>query len=317
MKVKVFIDGQSGTTGLKINERLAKRIDIELLKIEEEKKKDPKAKSEIINSSDIVILCLPDDAAKESVSLVKNPATKVIDTSTAHRVNPDWTYGLPEYEKDQREKIKNSKKVCVPGCHATGFILSLYPLVKNNIISPDYPVVAHSITGYSGGGKKLIEKFEKNQQQSAWRSSRHYALNLMHKHLPEMQKYTHLNHPPFFTPVVGNFYNGMAVGIALHKRLLNKGLNLNNIWEILASYYEGEYFVKVIKPEEISLEDGYFDPTACNETNFLEIFVFGNNEQFLILTRFDNLGKGASGAAIQNLNLLCNIDEKIGLEGKI
>ena len=317
MKVKVFIDGQSGTTGLKINERLAKRSDIELLTIEEEKKKDPEVKSELINSSDIVILCLPDDAAKESVSLVKNPATKIIDASTAHRINPDWTYGLPEYDRDQRKKIQNSKRVCVPGCHATGFILSLYPLVKNNIVPTDYPVVAHSITGYSGGGKKLIEKFENNQDKIAWKSSRHYGLNLMHKHLPEMQKYTYLKYPPFFTPVVGNFYNGMALGIALQKRLLNKSLNLNNIWEILAAHYEGEYFVKVIKPEEISLEDGYFDPTACNETNFLEIFVFGNNEQLLLLTRLDNLGKGASGAAVQILNLLCNIDEKTGLEKKI
>lgn len=307
--VKVFVDGQSGTTGLKIREILKKRRDIELLEIEEEKRKDPDRRREFLNSADIVILCLPDDAAKEAVSMVSNPATKIIDASTAHRVNPEWVYGLPEYDKLQRERIKNSKRVCVPGCHATGFIISIYPLIKNGVLAPDYPVIFHSITGYSGGGKKLIEMFEKNQDKPCWRASRHYSLTLTHKHLPEMQKYTGLLFPPIFTPVVGNFYNGMAIGIPLFSRMLNKRLKVNEIREILSDYYKDEFFVRVPFLENEVLLEGYFDPTACNGTNFLEIFVFGNDEQIFLLTRFDNLGKGASGAAVQNLNIMCGFDE--------
>ncbi len=313
MKVKVFVDGQSGTTGLKIHERLSKRNDIELLVIPEEKKKDLSIKKEFLNSSDIVFLCLPDEAAKESVSLIENPNTVVIDASTAHRVNEDWAYGLIEYDKTQREKIKNSNRICVPGCHATGFILGLYPLVKNGIVSKDYPITAHSITGYSGGGKKLIEKFETNQDKISWKSTRHYALSLTHKHLPEMKKYTMLSNNPIFTPIVGNFYKGMAVGIPIHRRLLDKKVGLKDIYEILLKHYESEYFVKVYLGDDSLLEEGYFDPTACNETNNAEIFVFGNDEQFLILTRLDNLGKGASGAAIQIMNLKMNMDERTGL----
>ena len=313
MKIKVFVDGQSGTTGLKINERLSQREDVDLLIIPEEKKKDLKIKKDYLNSADIVFLCLPDEAAKESVSLIENKKTKVIDASTAHRVDSKWIYGFPEYDKDQREKIRNSNRVCVPGCHATAFLLALYPLVKNNIISPDYPITAHSITGYSGGGKKLIEKFESNQDKIRWKSSRHYALSLVHKHLPEMQKYACLNFPPLFTPIVGNFFNGMAVGIPIFKRLLKKSCSLNNIFEILQNHYENEIFIKIFIGNNNLLEEGYFDPTACNETNNAEIFVFGNEENFLILTRIDNLGKGASGAAIQNMNILCKIEETKGL----
>ncbi len=313
MITKVFVDGQSGTTGLKINERLNSRKDIEILAIPEESKKDPEIKKEFLNSADIVFLCLPDEAAKESVSLIENKTTKVIDASTAHRTNPEWTYGLVEYEKSHREKIKNSKRICVPGCHATGFILGLYPLVKNKIVPDNYPITAHSITGYSGGGKKLIEKFETNQNKISWKSTRHYALTLTHKHLPEMTKYALLKEKPIFTPIVGNFYNGMAVGIPLHKKLLSKSVNLKDIYEVLSEHYENEIFIKVYEGQDDLLEEGYFDPTACNETNNAEIFVFGNNEQFLILTRLDNLGKGASGAAIQIMNILINVDEKSGL----
>ncbi|MEJ5284124.1 MAG: N-acetyl-gamma-glutamyl-phosphate reductase [Brevinematales bacterium] len=313
MITKIFVDGQSGTTGLKINERLNSRKDIEILSIPEENKKDPKIKKEFLNSADIVFLCLPDEAAKESISLIENKNTKVIDASTAHRTNPEWTYGLVEYEKSHREKIKNSKRICVPGCHATGFILGLYPLVKNKIVPDNYPITAHSITGYSGGGKKLIEKFETNQNKISWKSTRHYALTLTHKHLPEMTKYTLLKEKPIFTPIVGNFYNGMAVGIPLHKKLLSKSVNLKDIYEVLSEHYENEIFIKVHEGKDELLEEGYFDPTACNETNNAEIFVFGNDEQFLILTRLDNLGKGASGAAIQIMNILINADEKSGL----
>ncbi len=313
MKKKIFVDGQSGTTGLRINERLNLREDIEIMLIPEENKKDPKVKKEFLNSADIVFLCLPDEAAKESVALIENKTTIVIDASTAHRVNPEWTYGLVEYEKNYREKIKNSRRISIPGCHATGFILGLYPLVKNKIVPVDYPITAHSITGYSGGGKKLIEKFESNQNNIAWKSTRHYSLSLCHKHLPEMTKYTLLKEKPIFTPIVGNFYNGMAIGIPLHKKLLSKTVSLKNIWEILSSHYENELFIKVYEGNDELLEEGYFDPTACNETNNAEIFVFGNEEQFLILTRLDNLGKGASGAAIQIMNILLNVNEKIGL----
>ncbi|MCX7821430.1 MAG: N-acetyl-gamma-glutamyl-phosphate reductase [Brevinematales bacterium] len=313
MKWKIFVDGQSGTTGLKINERLNLRNDLEILSIPEEKKKDPQAKKDYLNSADIVFLCLPDEAAKESVTLISNPKTKVIDASTAHRVHPEWTYGLVEYEKNYREKIKNSKRICVPGCHATGFILALYPLVKKGIVPVNYPITAHSITGYSGGGKKLIEKFETNQDKISWKSTRHYALNLTHKHLPEMTKYTLLSETPIFTPIVGNFYNGMVIGIPLYKKLVSKNINLKDIYEVLSEHYANEPFVKVYEGNNEFLEEGYFDPTACNGTNMAEIFVFGNEEQFILLTRLDNLGKGASGAAIQIMNLLLDVNEETGL----
>lgn len=313
---KIFVDGHEGTTGLRINEMLVKRKDIELLIIEHEKRKDPFERAKLMNEADVVFLCLPDDAAKEAVSLVKNKKTKIIDASTAHRVNKEWVYGLPELSKDQRNKIKNSNRVSVPGCHATGFILSIYPLIKENIIPLDYPIVCYSLTGYSGGGKKLIKKYEsKDSHKYDIFAPRHYALNLKHKHLPEMTQITGLIYPPLFSPIVGNFYNGMAVSIPLTNRLFNKKITIKDINEIFHSYYENEYFINVVPLEsnEELLEDGFLNPTVCNNTNMLEIFTFGTNEHTLIISRFDNLGKGASGAAIQNMNIMLDIDETTGL----
>ena len=314
--MKVFVDGQVGTTGLKIHERLANRSDIELLKIPEEKRKDIETRREYLNQSDIVFLCLPDDAARESVSLVTNKKTKIIDASTAHRTNPDWTYGLPELSSEYRNRITNSKRVAVPGCHATGFILALYPLVHEGILQKECPVTCHSVTGYSGGGNKVIDQYESsdNRKQS-FASSRHYALGLTHKHLPEMQKVSGLTYPPHFQPIIGNFYQGMAVSVPLFKHQLDKGLSAKEVQEFFASYYENQHFVKVMPFESAAyLEDGCFNPMSCNNTNRAELFVFGHDEQILIITRFDNLGKGASGAAVQNMNIMLGIDETTGLE---
>ncbi len=315
MKTKIFVDGQEGTTGLKIHEYLSLRSDVEVLKIDPEKRKDPAARAELINEADIVFLCLPDAAARESVSLVKNPKTRIIDTSTAFRTSDRWTYGLPELGEGQREKIRISERVANPGCHATGFILAVNPLVKKGILPVDYPVSCCSITGYSGGGRKLIERYETNAWKTDKRYPRHYSLGLNHKHLPEMQMFSGLKYPPLFTPVVADFYNGMIVSVPIVTRLLPKSITAENVREVLADYYEEEPFVKVMPFGDVSsFEDGYFTPEACNGTNRLEIFVFGNDERILVAARFDNLGKGASGAAIQNLNIMLGVDETTGLK---
>lgn len=316
MKHKIFVDGQEGTTGLKINERLESRSDIHLLKISPDKRKDPEERSRLLNEADIAFLCLPDIAAKESVSLVSNPRTRIIDASTAHRTNPEWTYGLPELSDAHRSSIISSKRVSVPGCHASGFTLSLFPLVKEGIVPADYPVSCHSITGYSGGGKKLIEKYEgADSHDSALESPRMYALGLTHKHLPEMQKVCGLTHAPIFTPIVSGFYQGMAVTIPLYPRLLPKKLTAKEVQEFLSSYYKGQHFIRVMPFEsENFLDDGFLGATGCNHTNRVDLFVFGHSEQILLVARFDNLGKGASGAAIQNMNIMLGLDEATGLE---
>lgn len=317
-KPKVFVDGQSGTTGLKIHDHLSKRDDLEVLFIDEDKRKDMDARREFINKSDIVFLCLPDSAAKESVSLIENDSTRVIDASTAHRTNPQWVYGFPELSSERRNKIKEAKRVCVPGCHASGFIALIYPLVKAGILPPDYPVTCTSVTGYSGGGKALIEKYQDENAGSYFNSPRHYGLKLDHKHLPEMQHFTELEHPPVFDPVLGNFYQGMAVSIPLVTRLLNKKPNAVDIHQVLSNHYYGEHFVKVMPfDNEAYLDElGHFNPELCNGTNTMEIFVFGHEEQAMLMARFDNLGKGASGAAIQNMNIMLGLEESIGLKAR-
>lgn len=315
MKYKIFVDGQEGTTGLKIHERLENRPDIQLLKIDAGKKKDPSERSRLLNEADIAFLCLPDTASRESVSLVSNPSTRIIDASTAHRTQPGWTYGLPELSPEYRKEIASSKRVSVPGCHATGFNLSLFPLVKEGIVPADYPVSCHSITGYSGGGKKMIEEYEaEDDSKSELKSPRFYALGLKHKHLPEMQKISGLTYAPIFTPIVSDFYQGMTVAIPLHPRLLSKKLSAKEVHEFLSSYYEGEQFVKVMPFEYEQLPgNGFLSAIACNLTNRVELFVFGHSEQILVAARFDNLGKGASGAAIQNMNIMLGLDEGTGL----
>jgi N-acetyl-gamma-glutamyl-phosphate reductase len=314
MKKTVFIDGQHGTTGLKINEQLNNRKDIELIEIPEANRKDPQAKEKVLNKADIVFLCLPDDAARESVRLIKNKAVCVIDGSTAHRVSEGWVYGLPELNKEQRNLIKNSKRISVPGCHATGFIAMLYPLVAMGIVSPDYPVTCHTTAGYSGGGKAMIAEYQAENVPEYIKNPRPYSLALNHKHVPEMTKITGLTHPVLFAPTVVNVYNGEILSIPLVVSNLKKKLTAAKIRAVLAEYYAGERFIKVMPyPADDYLKNGYMTFTDCNGTNNLEIFVFGNEERVLLSGRFDNLGKGASGAAVQNMNIILGVNEATGL----
>jgi N-acetyl-gamma-glutamyl-phosphate reductase len=313
-KKTVFVDGQHGTTGLKIYERLNARKDIELVEIPEAKRKDPEAKKKIINEADIVFLCLPDDAARESVSLIKNSSVGVIDGSTAHRITEGWVYGLPELKKEQRNLIKKSKRVTVPGCHATGFVLMLYPLIALGIVGADYPVTCHGVVGYSGGGKALIAHYSGKNVPDDIKNPRPYALALNHKHIPEMTKIVGLARPPIFAPTVVNVYNGEIISIPLVPAYLKKQLSAADIQSVLAEYYAGEIFVKVMPyPADDYLKNGFLTFTDCNGTNSLEIFVFGNKDRILLSARYDNLGKGASGAAVQNMNLMLGIDEETGL----
>lgn len=309
--IKVFVDGQTGTTGLEINERLKKYENIELLKIDYEKRYDLGTKKEMINSADVVFLCLPDDAAKESAALVTNKTTKVIDASTAHRTDLNWAYGLPELSKEHRAIIQGSNKITNPGCHATAFVLSVFPLVQQKVISSHFPIACQSLTGYSGGGKALIEKYQENNGINAYtKAPRHYALNLNHKHLPEMMIRAGLEEAPMFTPLLGNFYKGLVTTIPIHTKTLDKKLSAKELHQLLSEHYESENFVKVMPyADQECLFDGGFDAMACNDTNRAEIFVYGNENGALIMTRIDNLGKGASGAAVQNMNILLGLDE--------
>ena len=314
MKKTVFIDGQHGTTGLKIHERLNGRKDIELITIPEANRKDPKAKEKLLNEADIVFLCLPDDAAREAVSLIKNKSVCVIDGSTAHRVAEGWVYGLPELKKEQRNLIKSSKRITVPGCHATGFVAIVYPLVAMGIISPDYPVTCHATAGYSGGGKAMIADYQADNVPDYIKNPRPYSLALNHKHVPEMTKIPGLAHAPLFAPTVVNVYNGEIISIPLIVPNLKKKHTAKEMRAVLAEYYAGERFIKVMPyPADDYLKNGFMTFTDCNGTNNLEIFVFGNDERILLSAQFDNLGKGASGAAVQNMNLILGVDEATGL----
>jgi N-acetyl-gamma-glutamyl-phosphate reductase len=312
---KIFIDGREGTTGLQIQERLIERKDIRLLEISNEDRKNTEVKKKFYHDADIVILCLPDDAAREAVNLIQDDKTRVIDSSTAFRTAEGWVYGIPELFAGQREKIRKANRITNPGCHATGFNMALYPLIAKGIVALDYPVVAYSLTGYSGGGKKLIGVYEKDPSgQGDLSGPRHYALTKPHKHIPEMHKITGLKYPPVFMPVVSNYYQGMVVSIPLETRLLNKKVTAADIREIIAAYYEGEHFVQVIPLDtDAFLDNGYLTPTACNGTNRIDIFVFGNDNQVLVVSRLDNLGKGASGAAVQNMNIMLGVEESTGL----
>ena len=312
----IFIDGREGTTGLQIQERLEGRRDLELRDLPSEQRKDPAARQALINQVDFVITCLPDAAARESAALLENPRTRLIDPSSAHRVSPDFVYGFPELNAGQRARITKAERVTVPGCHATGVVAALAPLVSRGLVPKDYPVVAHSLTGYSGGGKKLIATYETAtaEQRERLRGPRPYGLGLRHKHLPEMQHVVGLTAAPIFEPVVADFYKGMLVSVPLFTRLLPKKLTPRDVHEVLAGHYQGERFV-LVQPlaTDSLLEDGYLSPIACNDTNRLELFVFGHDEQILVVARLDNLGKGASGAAVQCLNLMLGVDEGTGL----
>ena len=314
MKHRIFIDGSEGTTGLQIHERLVNRPDIEVLEIEPQYRKDPGRKKAIMDAADVVVLCLPDAASVEAVSLA-SPRTRIVDASTAHRTSRDFVYGLPELTKDQRLALAGARLVANPGCWPTGFLLAVRPLVDAGLLAPDYPVSVHGTSGYSGGGKKLIEAFRAHDhggESPAW-TVRPYGLTLEHKHLPEMQVFARLAAPPVFSPFVGNYYQGMLVCVPLHLRALSRGATAQSVHEALSERYARERFVQVMPLGVDASESGYLAPTACNGTNRVELFVFANDSQVLLAARLDNLGKGASGAAVQNLNLMLGCDETLGL----
>ncbi len=309
MDPTVFIDGEAGTTGLQIRDRLAGRDDIKLLSIDPDKRKDQNARAELLNEADVAILCLPDEAARQAVELVANPDTVIIDASSAHRTHPDWVYGFPEMAVGQREKIKASKRISNPGCYPTGFIALMRPLVEAGLVPADYPVTVNAVSGYSGGGKGMIAEFEAGGD--AYRS---YGLTQQHKHAPEMQHHTGLAHRPVFTPAVGRYAQGMIVEIPLALWALpqtDEGF-LVDAYLALHHAYAAKSFITVHSQHESNKLKG-LEPEANNGTNNLDLFVFGNDEQARLMARYDNLGKGASGAAVQNLNLVLGVDEARGL----
>ncbi len=317
MKTKVFVDGEAGTTGLEIRERLALRSDIEVMHIDPARRKDPAARAECLNAADVAFLCLPDDAARESAALVKNPRTCVIDASTAHRSDPNWAYGVVELAPSYRAAVRTGKRIANPGCHATGFVLAIRPLVQRGIIPPDFVLSCFSLTGYSGGGKKMIAAYNQSPLPASLQSPRPYALGLRHKHLPEMTAHTGLTTAPVFVPVVGNFYRGMLLTIPLALRQLPARLQPAELHRILAETYAGEKFVRVLPFADDSILDGEsFDIQACNGTNRCDIAVFANEDRVALMARLDNLGKGASGAAIQCMNLHLGLDEGVGLKAE-
>lgn len=308
--VKVYIDGQEGTTGLKILERFKDRNDIELLRIDEEKRKDNDERKKMINSSDFTFLCLPDAAAKEAVAMAGDKV-RIIDASTAHRTNPDWAYGFPELGKDFRSKIEQSNRTAVPGCYASGFVSMIYPLIKLGIMPEDYPVTCHAVSGYSGAGKKAIAVYEGENRPADFDTPRQYALTQQHKHLPEMQKICGLSYAPAFNPLVCDYFSGMVVSVPIFTRLLTKKYTPDDVRKALAEFYSDAYFVKVMPEGEP--EDGFIGANNISGTNNMQIFVNGNDERLILCSRLDNLGKGASGAAVQCLNIMMGIDEKTGL----
>ena len=307
--VKVFIDGKEGTTGLKIYERLGDRKDISLLLLPEEKRKDRAARREMINAADVVFLCLPDAAAIEAVSLCDNDRVTIIDASTAHRTDPDWAYGFPELSETHRKKIAQSRRIAVPGCHASGFISLVYPMIAGGILPPDYPFVCHSVTGYSGGGKKMIAEYENAARSPELDSPRQYGLSQKHKHLPEMTKVCGLLYPPVFNPIVSDYYSGMCVTVPIHTRLLAKKMGVELLKSYFAEYYARQNFIKVL--DEVP---AYLAANPLAGTNRMQICVDGNDERIVLASVFDNLGKGASGAAVQCMNISLGLDERTSLE---
>jgi N-acetyl-gamma-glutamyl-phosphate reductase len=314
---RIFIDGQDGTTGLGIRERLATRDDVTVVEIPADRKKDADAKSAAMREADLVILCLPDPAAVESAQAARTIDIRVIDASTAHRTAPGWEYGMPELSPETRNRIREARFVANPGCYPTGFLLAVRPLVDAQILPRDYPVTVHALSGYSGGGKKLIASFAEHEAAHPGNPdwvAMPYSLTSTHKHVPEMQAFAGLSHPPVFCPIVGDYYQGMLVSVPLHTRLLHRKTSLEEIHGILKDRYAGERFVRVMPlGGGDALIGGRLSPTACNGTNDVEIFVFGDDEHPLLVARLDNLGKGASGAAVQNLNLMLGFDEAASL----
>ena len=312
-KHSVFVDGQEGTTGLRIHEYLAARSDIEVLKIAPDQRKDSAERTRLLNAADVAFLCLPDAAAREAAALVTSPNTCLIDASTAHRTLPGWVYGLPELAPGQRELLRASKRIANPGCHASAFILLLRPLVDAGIVPPELALSATSITGYSGGGKKMIEQYEAGGDKKL-ESPRPYGLKLAHKHIPEMLAHTGLTTKPVFMPIVGNFYKGLDVSVPLHFAQLAPGTDAHKLQRALEARYAGERFIRVMPlSDPATLEDGYFDVQGANDSNRIDLFVFADDKQAILIAREDNLGKGASGAAVQCMNLHLGCDEGQGL----
>ncbi len=307
-KKKVFIDGKAGTTGLRIYERLGSFDGIELITLDDEKRKDPACRKEALNSADVAFLCLPDDAARESVSLIENDNTVVIDTSTAHRTLDDWAYGFPELSPAHREKLKSSKRIAVPGCHASGFISLIYPLVEAGALDGSENLSCFSLTGYSGGGKKMIADYEE-EPDALLGAPRQYALTQSHKHLKEMVKITGINNAPIFCPVVGDFYSGMEVTVPIFKSDLKNGFDIEKIKEIYRKKFTGP----LVKYCEES-EEGFISAGILSGKDSMIVSVYGNEDRIILVARYDNLGKGASGAAVECLNIVLGNDDTEGLE---
>ncbi len=307
---KVFIDGSAGTTGLRIYERLGARDDITLITLPEEERKNPEARRKAINSSDVTFLCLPDDAARESVSLVTNPDTVIIDTSTAHRTLDGWAYGFPELSASHAEKLTASKRIAVPGCHASGFIALVYPLIEAGIINKDEKLTCHSITGYSGGGKKMIADYESDELDPLLGAPRQYALTQTHKHLKEMQAITGLETTPIFCPIVSNFYSGMEVTVPLFKEQLNAGFTVEDI----KAAYKEKFTGPLVSFVEDASENGFVSAAGLSGKDSMQVTVAGNEDRILLIARYDNLGKGASGAAVECLNIATGNNKTLSLE---
>ncbi|HWR24296.1 MAG TPA: N-acetyl-gamma-glutamyl-phosphate reductase [Feifaniaceae bacterium] len=307
---RVFIDGGEGTTGLRIHERLSKQDGIALLTLDGEKRKDPAARKELLHTADVAFLCLPDDAARESVALSDGSRVRIIDASAAHRTANGWRYGFPELSEAHRAGVIFGSRVAVPGCHASGFIALVSPLVSAGILSPEAPLACFSLTGYSGGGKKMIAEYEDSWRDAAFDAPRTYATLQSHKHLPEMQKYAGTAFPPVFSPVVADFYAGMLVNVPLHQNMLEKRLRPQDIREIYAQHYEGSKLIKVLP---YTAENQTLAANALAGKDTMELAVAGNGERMTLLARYDNLGKGASGAAIQCMNLMLGREETEGL----
>ena len=309
MAKKIFIDGKAGTTGLRIFERLENFKGIEIITLSDEKRKDLSARKEALNSADIAFLCLPDDAARESVSLIENDNTVVIDTSTAHRTDETFAYGFPELSENHREKLKNSKRIAVPGCHASGFIALVYPLVEAGVLSKSENLSCFSLTGYSGGGKKMIAEYEDAERDVLLDAPRQYGLTQQHKHLKEMKAISGIENAPVFCPVVAPFYSGMEVTVPIFKSMLKDGTTLDDIKNIYKKKYNGP----IVNFVDENDEAGFVSANAYSDLDSMEIAVFGNEERIILTARYDNLGKGASGAAIECLNIVLGQDETTGL----
>lgn len=306
---KVFIDGSAGTTGLRIYERLSKRDDITLITLDDSVRKDVSARKAALNDSDVAFLCLPDDAAREAVSLIENDSTVVLDTSTAHRTEDGWLYGFPELSEDFFEKLPTAKRIAVPGCHASGFIALIYPLIEKGILSKDALLSCHSVTGYSGGGKKMIAEYESENISPLLKSPRQYGLTQCHKHLKEMKAVCSLESEPLFSPIVSDFYSGMCVTVPLFSSQLCEGKTVEDIKQAYSEKYTGP----VVFYKDAS-EGGFLSAAALSHKDAMNVYVSGNDERILLTAVYDNLGKGASGAAIECMNYVLGADPTEGLE---